>query len=331
MRAFNVTKSDEGQTLIKYVSKLLSQAPMSVIHKALRKKNIDLNKKKASGKEIVKAGDTVQIWFSDETFDKFLASAQRHSSKSKSRDISKKELNDFKKAIIYEDDNVLLVNKWPGILSQQDDSEGNSLNDILLEYLSEMSKLRTVKPSICNRLDRNTSGIVVCGKTTKGLQAMNDIIKDRSIHKYYRCLVYGKLTGEDALTAFLKKDSKTNKVSILDKDAENAFPIETRYRSISNFEINGESVSYLEVLLVTGRPHQIRAHLASIGHPLLGDTKYGNRESISLSEKLSIKRQMLHAYSLTFPKLKGELAVLSDKKIEAALPRDIESVLKLRR
>ena len=331
MRAFNVTKSDEGQTLIKYVSKLLSQAPMSVIHKALRKKNIDLNKKKASGKEIVKAGDTVQIWFSDETFDKFLASAQRHSSKSNSRDISKKELNDFKKAIIYEDDNVLLVNKWPGILSQQDDSEGNSLNDILLEYLSEMSKLRTVKPSICNRLDRNTSGIVVCGKTTKGLQAMNDIIKDRSIHKYYRCLVYGKLTGEDALTAFLKKDSKTNKVSILDKDAENAFPIETRYRSISNFEINGESVSYLEVLLVTGRPHQIRAHLASIGHPLLGDTKYGNRESISLSEKLSIKRQMLHAYSLTFPKLKGELAVLSDKKIEAALPRDIESVLKLRR
>lgn len=331
MKAFNVTKSDEGQTLIKYVSKLLSQAPMSVIHKALRKKNIDLNKKKASGKEIVKAGDIVQIWFSDETFDKFLSTAEKHSSKNDSHVVSKKELNEFKKNILYEDDNVLFINKWAGILTQQDDSDGASLNDVLLEYLSDMAKLRTVKPSICNRLDRNTSGIVVCGKTTKGLQQMNEIIKDRSIHKYYRCLVYGKLQGEADLKAFLKKDSKSNTVKILDHEEDNAYPIETIYKSLACFEIQGIPVSYLEVLLVTGRPHQIRAHLSSIGHPILGDTKYGNRDSIGVSDKLKVKRQLLHAFSLTLPRFKGEFASLSEKKIEAPLPNDIQTLLKNRR
>ncbi len=333
MKAFNVSKADEGQTLIKYVAKLMKLAPMSVIRKAIRKKNIDLNHKKATGNESLKAGDVVQIWFSDETFQKFETPAEKAKDSKRTESVSKSALNAFKKNIIFEDENVLLVNKPAGILTQSDETGKVSLNDELLAYFAEKVNLksRTVKPSICNRLDRNTSGIVICGKTIKGLQQMNNIIKDRSVHKYYRCLCSGRLEGEGELKGWLVKDKKKNEVVIRDTESEGALPVITQYRVLESFTVDGCDISYVEVLLVTGRSHQIRAHFSSIGHPLLGDLKYGNKESLGTTEKLKIKRQLLHAYCLEFPKLDGDFADISGKKITAALPSDINSLLKFRR
>ncbi len=333
MKAFNVSKADEGQTLVKYVAKLMKLAPMSVIRKAIRKKNIDLNKKRATGNEMLKAGDVVQIWFSDETFQKFETPAEKYKDSKRTESVSKSSLNAFKKNIIFEDDNVLLVNKPAGILTQADETGKASLNDELLAYFAENEnlKLRTVKPSVCNRLDRNTSGIVICGKTIKGLQQMNDIIKDRSVHKYYRCLCSGTLKGEGELKGWLLKDKKKNEVVIKEKETDGALPVITKYRVLDTFIVEGCEITYVEVLLVTGRSHQIRAHFASIGHPLLGDLKYGNAESLNITNKLKIKRQLLHAYCLEFPKLKGDFQSISEKKVTADIPADINSLLKFRR
>ncbi|MCR4746579.1 MAG: RluA family pseudouridine synthase [Lachnospiraceae bacterium] len=331
MKKFTVTKNDEGQTLLKYSAKILAKAPMSVIRKALRKKNIDLNGKKADGSESLKAGDEIQIWFSDETFAKFMSVADKHKSSAKdNKKISEKELKSFEKSILYEDENVVIINKAAGILTQSDDSNENSLNDILLAYCSDFSKIRTFKPSICNRLDRNTSGIVIAGKTIKGLQKMNELIKDRSVRKFYRTILFGEFREEADLKAWLRKEKAKNKVFIYDSEKENSVEIETIVNPIEIFKSQGYSFTYAEVDLVTGRPHQIRAHLSHVGCPVMGDSKYGSSESIKCSEKFGIRRQMLHAARLEFPKLKGEFAALSEKIIEAPIAQDMNSLLKLR-
>lgn len=206
----------------------------------------------------------------------------------------------------------MIVNKPAGILTQGDQSEEFTLNDALLNYCNDKES-STVKPSVCNRLDRNTSGLVLCGKTIRGLQTLNEIIKNRSLIKTYRCIVWGSTKKEETLNGFLLKDTAKNKVTIYDKETENSLPIKTKYKRIALIEKNGFPCSLLEVRLITGRTHQIRAHLSYIGHPLLGDKKYGTKESIALSNELKIKHQLLQAFSLTFPLLQGELSYLSQK------------------
>ena len=236
-----------------------------------------------------------------------------------------KQCPDFPRWIVYEDENLLVLHKPAGILSQGDASGDASLNDGLLSYLGDSSA--TVKPSICNRLDRNTSGLVLAGKTIFSLQALNELIKDRSLHKIYNALVLGEVEAEGTLKGFLVKDHETNQGRYSEKKVQGALPIETRYKRKGVFHKDGVTYSLVEVLLVTGRSHQIRIHFSSIGHPLLGDRKYGNKESIEASRKLSIRRQLLHAGRLQFPKLTGTLSYLSGKEFRAPLPADMKKLI----
>ena len=311
MKEFTITKAEEGQTLFKYLCKLLPQAPASLFHKSFRKKNITWNDEKCTGKEILREKDNIKIWFSDETFHTF--------SEKKNADPSqKKSAFPFSRRIIYEDAHILIVDKPAGILTQSDNSNELSLNDALLDYC-HYNNHSTAKPSVCNRLDRNTSGIVLCGKTVKGLQMLNEIIKNRTLHKYYRCIVLGETKEQDTLKGFLIKNESANQVTIITEQKDNAVPIETRYKRISTMEKAGNICSLLEVRLITGRPHQIRAHLTSIGHPILGDRKYRNKKSIEISKALHIPHQLLCACSITFPKIKGTFDYLSGKNFITTL------------
>ena len=321
MKQFIIHPNEAGQGALKYISKLLPGASMGLLRKSMRKKNITLNNTKMEGKEKLHAGDVLTVWFSEETLAKFMET-----------DAPRVEISSrwkvFPQWIVYEDDQILVLNKPAGLLSQGDGSGKESLNDGLLSYLHDQVTA-TVKPSICNRLDRNTSGLVLAGKTVQALQALNGLIKDRSLKKEYQALVLGHMEGSGVLKGFLVKNHQTNQVRYTEKNGPGALPIETRYQVLDTFTKKGISFSRVQVELVTGRSHQIRLHFSSIGHPLLGDRKYGNKESLAASDKLHIRRQMLHAFQITFPILSGPLENLSGKCFQADLPEDFLDVVHL--
>ena len=305
MREFKIQTNEAGQRFDKYLKKLLKDANTSFIYKMLRKKNIVLNGKKADGTEKLAVGDEVKLFLSDETFDKFHGAEEHAKAFDEFANIPGNKLD-----IVYEDEDVLVINKPVGMLSQKAKPEDISANEYIIAYLIQNGKvsaesLETFKPSICNRLDRNTSGLLIAGKTLKGLQEMSAALKDRStergVQKYYRCVVLGTLKNKTYLKGYLSKDERTNKVTVVktkpnDSNAE-WLPIETEYRPITS--ING--FTELEVHLITGRSHQIRAHLASISHPIIGDTKYGSREiNERFGKELRLKSQLLHAYRMQF-------------------------------
>ncbi len=313
MQELHVTANEAGQRLDKLLAKFLNQAPKSFLYKMMRKKNIVLNGKKCTGNEKLKQGDSIKLFFSDETIEKFSAGTYVTPKKEKINMLP----------IIYEDEQVLLMNKPVGVLSQKAKDSDVSAVEILINYLIETNQLskeqfRTFHPSICNRLDRNTSGILVAGKTLPALQGMNRFFKERTIAKYYRCLVKGRvIKNEDYIKGYLVKDQKTNKVSITKKKTEEGVPIETEYCVIQS----NDEVSLLEVHLITGKTHQIRAHLASIGHPIIGDYKYGDKQINEMyRQEYGLKSQLLHAYRLEMPSSDGSLAYLNDKKFVAELP-----------
>ena len=361
MQEFKIGQNEAGQRLDKFLHKYLKEAGTSFLYKMLRKKNITLNKKKADGKEILTTGDEVQFFFSDETFQKFRGDAvsgtntidefPRGNEKKKgipqSAAETQKKGNDtylqyeeaYKKLkgieVIFENDHVLLLNKPAGILAQKSEHSDLSVNEWLIGYLLEKGKisriqLETFKPSICNRLDRNTSGLMICGKSFPGSQQMNSLIKERKLRKFYRTFVKGKVEDSAYIKGYLKKDEKQNKVFLKDtltkkEDPKEYVSIETAYQPISY----GMDFTYLEVELITGKTHQIRAHLSSIGHPLLGDMKYGDREwNHSFSDIRIPKWQLLHSYRLEFPKLEGILAELSEREFVAKEPKLYESLKK---
>ena len=313
MQELHVTANEAGQRLDKLLAKFLNQAPKSFLYKMMRKKNIVLNGKKCTGNEKLKQGDSIKLFFSDETIEKFSAGTYVTPNKEKINMLP----------IIYEDEQDLLMNKPVGVLSQKAKDSDVSAVEILINYLIETNQLskeqfRTFHPSICNRLDRNTSGILVAGKTLPALQEMNRFFKERTIAKYYRCLVKGRvIKNEDYIKGYLVKDQKTNKVSITKKKTEEGVPIETEYCVIQS----NDEVSLLEVHLITGKTHQIRAHLASIGHPIIGDYKYGDKQINEMyRQEYGLKSQLLHAYRLEMPSSDGSLAYLNDKKFVAELP-----------
>ena len=313
MQELHVTANEAGQRLDKLLAKFLNQAPKSFLYKMMRKKNIVLNGKKCTGNEKLKQGDSIKLFFSAETIEKFSAGTYVTPKKEKINMLP----------IIYEDEQVLLMNKPVGVLSQKAKDSDVSAVEILINYLIETNQLskeqfRTFHPSICNRLDRNTSGILVAGKTLSALQEMNRFFKERTIAKYYRCLVKGRvIKNEDYIKGYLVKDQKTNKVSITKKKTEEGVPIETEYCVIQS----NDEVSLLEVHLITGKTHQIRAHLASIGHPIIGDYKYGDKQINEMyRQEYGLKSQLLHAYRLEMPSSDGSLAYLNDKKFVAELP-----------
>ena len=311
MKEFIINENEAGQRFDKYLAKLLREAPKSFFYKMMRKKNITLNGKKATGNEKLLSGDHVKLFLSDETFEKFsgsIAAPRAH------------HVLD----IIYEDENILLINKPAGMLSQPADDGTPSLVEYLTGYLLENGSLteedlRTFRPSVCNRLDRNTSGLIAAGKSLVGLQTLSEMFKLRELHKYYLCLVEGILDEEKYIKGYLAKDKKSNKVTIYKQEKENALPIETRYFPLEN---NGKR-TLLKVELITGRAHQIRAHLSSINHPIIGDSKYGDSSiNEQFRKKAGTKRQLLHAYEMVFPVCEGHFSYLSQKSFQAPLPND---------
>ena len=307
-----VLPGDSSQRSDKFIMKLLPGAGKSLIFKQIRKKNITLNGKKMDGTEKLAAGDKLQFFFSDETFEKF-----KHPTDSSVYDhtlaLADKAYTTIKDIkIVYEDDDFIIMNKPVGVLTQSDSKSDISLNEWLIGYLHHKGlvtgeSLPHFKPSVLNRLDRNTSGMVLGSKTLLGASTISSYLKDRSMHKYYLTWVSGAMEGQSILHAFHIKDNVENKVSIKEKLTESDNPndyneISTGYRVIKTIEHDKlGTLSLLEIELITGKSHQIRAHMAYIGHPLLGDYKYGLKGLNRKVEAYGIKSQMLHAYRLIMP------------------------------
>lgn len=320
MKELIIDKLGDNQRLDKYLSKYLSAASKSFIYKMLRKKNITLNDKKADGSEKLQSGDSVKIFFSDETLNKFsegkscISNAGSRQTNIMTDTASKKGLSvDYEKIyrpldIVYEDENVLFINKPVGMLSQKADKNDCSLVEYITAYLLHNNSLTyedlaMFTPSICNRLDRNTSGIIAAGKTMKGLQELSSHFKERTLTKYYICIVAGKVDKRQLIKGYLYKDKKLNKVTICQtlpkgRVTSEYLPIETEYIPVAY----SDNATLLKVHLITGRSHQIRAHLASINHPLAGDYKYGKASfNRRFTDKYNCKSQLLHSYELNIP------------------------------
>ncbi len=321
MKQIQITEKEAGQRLDRLLSRYLKEAPQSFLYKMLRKKNITLNGKRAEGSEKLEIGDEIRLFLSDETYDKFAG---------KNLPVKRKSYPKAKLSIIYEDEHILLVNKPAGMLTQKSCPKDLSLNEYLLGYLQEHQEWEaeemSFRPSVCYRLDRNTSGIVICGKSLVGLRQMSEILRDRSLHKYYLCLVSGLITEDCRMEGWLAKDHRRNQVQILKKcpNEGEAAPIATEYRPLKH----GKDWTLLEVCLITGRSHQIRAHLASIGHPIIGDSKYGDaRINRFYRQTYGVSSQLLHACRLEMPLLSGPLSYLSGRCFTAEPPSLMQKII----
>lgn len=317
MQSLIVSKNEAGQRLDKLLAKYLNLAGKGFLYKMMRKKNITLNGKRCDGSEKLVSGDEIRLFLSDDTISKF--------SEVKIPVVKKVDLN-----VIYEDEHILLVNKPSGMLSQKAKESDESLVEYMIDYLilsGQLStdQLKSFRPSICNRLDRNTSGLVVGGKSLAGLQIMSEVFKDRTIHKYYQCVVKGQISDRQKITGFLIKDEAGNQVTVHKSQVPGSVPIATEYEPVQHYG----GYTLLKVTLITGRTHQIRAHLSSIGHPIVGDYKYGDRQVNEEAKRLyHINSQMLHSFQVVFPPLKEPLAYLSGKSFLAPLPGTFSKICK---
>lgn len=304
MREITINKNDAGQRLDKYLSKRFKTMPKSLMYKYLRTKYIKLNGKKTQPEVFLGEGDVLTLYIKDEFFE-----AQ------KSFDFLKagKSLD-----VVYEDENILLIDKKVGVICHQDNRyDADALNLRVLRYLYERGeydpeKEKSFTPALCNRIDRNTGGIVIAAKNAEALRVMNQKIRDNELQKYYLCAVKGCPKPDHALmTAYHQKDERTNTVQIFEKEREGTKKIVTEYW----VKKPSSDVSICEVLLHTGRTHQIRAHMAYIGHPLIGDEKYGDKK---LNARFHMKRQALYSYKLrfTFTSPAGCLEDLNNKTFE---------------
>ena len=310
MKEFQIKNNDAGQRLDKFLTKAVKGLPISLMYKYIRTKKIKVNRARTEQKYVLQEGDIVQLFIKDEFFD------------SPEKDNSALASITPKLTIVYEDENIILCNKRPGVLVHEDDEgKDNTLIMHIKAYLYQKGEYdpeneQSFAPALCNRIDRNTGGIVIGAKNAEALRVMNEKIKNDEISKFYYCVVHGKMPKKaDTLTGFLLKDSDKNQVKIFDKQIKGSKNIITKYKVVS--EKNG--MSLLEIELVTGRTHQIRAHMSYIGHPLLGDGKYGINKD---DRAKGYKYQALYAYRLRFDfdDDSGSLGYLNGKEVK--LSRD---------
>ena len=308
MKSFIISKNDSDQRLDKFVTKTVPNLPKALMYKYIRTKRIKVNKKKSEISARLRTGDLVEMYINDEFFVK---SETKYDFSSASDKID----------IIYEDDNIILLDKKAGLLCHPDDKEYiDTLISRVKKYLYNKGEYdpdeeNSFTPALVNRIDRNTGGIVIAAKNAASLKILNAQMKERNLKKTYLCVVHGVMERKSGLLeGWLVKDESKNRVRIYNKYTDGAKEIKTKYRVIENDTRN--NLSLLEVDLLTGRTHQIRAHFASIGHPLLGDGKYGKNE---LNKKLGYKKQFLYSYKLTFDldENAGELSYLKGKTFTA--------------
>lgn len=311
MKSIIVNQNEAGQRLDKLLGKYLNLAGKGFLYKMLRKKNITLNGKKCTGSEKLTQGDEIRLFLSDETIEKF-------------SQVTVQKVKQVKLAIVYEDAHVLLVNKPSGMLSQKARDTDESLVEYVTGYLLDTGALtredlRSFRPSVCNRLDRNTSGLVAAGKSLAGLQILSEMFRDRSLHKYYLCVVAGTVDKARTIDGYLKKDARTNQVTVHKSPAADSSRIQTEYEPLCS----RDGFTLLKVTLITGRTHQIRAHLAFEGHPVAGDYKYGDPAVNEQVKRLyGVRSQMLHSWKLVFPQMPEPLGYLGGRSFQAPVPEE---------
>lgn len=311
MKEIVIDSSTQNQRLDKFLKKYFSASSSGFIYKMLRKKNIVLNGKKDDGSSLLLEGDIIKVFFSDETFDKM-----------RGLDNSADEYNYYKKIdykidVIYEDEDIIACNKPANLLSQKSKANDISINEYIISYLINekgysLEDYRLFHPSISNRLDYNTTGVILGAKTLKGQQELSRALKERNITKYYICIVKGYVEKDIRLKGNLTKDNKINKVSV--SNTEEKSNIETDIKVIAN----SDNTSLLKIHLITGKTHQIRAHLASINHPIIGDIKYGDEEINNHYKSLyKLYTQALHSY----------ITIYNNIEIKAPLPNVINRII----
>lgn len=372
MKEVIINKTEAQQRLDKFLIKYFPGANSSLLYKMLRKKNIVLNGKKATGNEKLVDGDCLSIYFSDETFDKFRKSSKNRNSgvketlpskakanvnakinadgnakantkvnadvnknvnaKVKAKTIAEEETEKLWKQIrvLKETPHIVFLYKPAGILSQGSDSGEPSMNDWVLDYVAKQNPnqdFTLYKPSICNRLDRNTSGIIIAAKTYLGSRQMSELIREHRFGKYYYALLEGNLlktldekTSWHEIKGYLYKDAKKNKVSIYETQEEAPKNLQAELSYIhTKYRVEAVYAGYtlVEIQLITGKPHQIRGHFAQLGHPLAGDIKYGGKPYQGK------RYQLLHCYKLTFPSFEPDDMELSGIEVLADSPWDV--------
>lgn len=319
MIKITVDSQNEGRRLDKFIFNYLKDAPSSFVYKMLRKKNIVLNTKKADGKELLNKGDEITLFLSDETVLKF--SGNKTSGYS--------ETFRVKPVVLFENKDILIVDKPQNMLSQKSADSDISINEICLNYLIDKGEvnedtLKIYTPSVINRLDRNTSGVILFAKTYMCARTLSEAIRNRTIKKFYYCIVKGIVKKDTLLEGFISKDERSNTVRIEKNEFPGSSQIRTGYKSIAT----SSDASLLEVELITGKTHQIRAHLASVGHPVIGDPKYGDSDINALYKKnFHVNGQLLFSCRVEFPQLAGELCELSRLIVRAPLPKCFKEIM----
>lgn len=287
MKTFTVGKNDAGQRVDKFIAKAVPALPKSLMYKYIRTKRIKVNSKRTDIADKLCQGDIVDMYINDEFF---APSEEKYDFLSASKKLS----------IVYEDENIILLDKSVGLLSHPDETEYNdTLITRVKRYLYEKGEYdpkdeNSFAPALVNRIDRNTGGIVIAAKNAESLRILNQKLKDREMEKYYLCVLHGYLKKKSGvLEGWMTKDEKKNKVSVYSHEVPGGKLMKTKYSVLSE----KDGLSLAEVELLTGRTHQIRAHFASVGHPLLGDGKYGTN---ALNKTLGYKKQFLYSYRLVF-------------------------------
>ena len=319
MISYKIIETESGQTLEKYVRKVLNTAPLSFIYKLFRKKDIKVNGHWEKEKYVLNTGDEVSIYVTDEQIEEF----------NKKNDYQPND--SIKDWIIYEDRNILLINKPRGVLVQKDDhSSDKALDQLVIEYLMfkgeyDPQKEQGFKPGPAHRIDRNTSGIVIFGKNHASLVYLFELLKNHElIGKHYISLVCGDVEEDGVVEAPLRKNYDQKKV-VVASTKDGGKPSKTIYHVLEH--LNGYTL--LDLTLVTGRTHQIRAHMSYIRHHVVGDTKYGDFKVNNFFKKeFGFENQFLHASELHFGKLEKPLENLSSKSFKAEMPLEYQELIK---